>query len=74
MVLAAMTLGILFTLWVRRFFNPVLRLISNFDDHLSVFLAIAPLITGIAAFAHWSPFGMRYETQFSRSTSSASNC
>ena len=23
--------------------------------------AIAPLITGIAAFGHWSPFGMRYE-------------
>jgi ferredoxin len=61
LVLAAMTLGILFTLWIRRFYNPVLRLISNFDDHLSVFLAIAPLITGIAAFGHWSPFGMQYE-------------
>ena len=62
LVLAAMTLGILFTLWVRRWYNPVLRLISNFDDHLSLFLVIAPLITGIAAFAHWSPFGARYET------------
>ena len=57
-----MTIGILFTLWVRRWFNPVLRLISNFDDHLSIFLAILPLITGIAAFAHWSPFGVRYES------------
>jgi nitrate reductase gamma subunit len=63
LVLAAMTLGILITLWIRRFYNPVLRLISNFDDHLSVFLAIAPLITGLAAFAHWSPFEFRYETQ-----------
>jgi len=61
LVLAAMTIGILFTLWVRRWFNPVLRLISNFDDHLSVLLAILPLLTGIAAFAHWSPFGARYE-------------
>jgi hypothetical protein len=26
-----------------------------------VFLAILPLMTGIAAFAHWSPFGVRYE-------------
>ena len=24
-------------------------------------LAILPLLTGIAAFAHWSPFGARYE-------------
>ena len=62
LVLAAMTLGILLTLWIRRWFNPVLRLISNFDDHLSVLLAIAPLITGIAAFAHWAPFDARYET------------
>jgi nitrate reductase gamma subunit len=61
LVLAAMTVGILFTLWVRRWFNPVLRLISNFDDHLSVLLVILPLVTGIAAFAHWSPFGLRYE-------------
>jgi nitrate reductase gamma subunit len=63
LVLAALTAGILLTLWVRRFFDPVLRLISNFDDHLSVALTIAPIVTGIAAFAHWSPFGLRYETQ-----------
>jgi nitrate reductase gamma subunit len=61
LVLSAMTVGILLTLWVRRIFNPVLRLISNFDDHLSVALTIAPILTGIAAFAHWSPFGARYE-------------
>lgn len=62
LVLAAMTLGILLTLWIRRWFNPVLRLISNFDDHLSVLLTIAPLVTGLATFAHWAPFGTRYET------------
>ena len=62
LVLAAMTLGILLTLWIRRWFNPVLRLISNFDDHLSVLLTILPLFTGITAFTHWAPFGTRYET------------
>ncbi|MET0983791.1 MAG: nitrate reductase [Steroidobacteraceae bacterium] len=62
LVLAALTLGILLTLWIRRWFNPVQRLISNFDDHLSVVLTMLPIITGIAAFAHWSPFGVRYET------------
>ena len=62
LVLAALTLGILLTLWMRRWFDPVLRLLSNMDDHISVVLAIAPLVTGIAAFAHWAPFGVRYET------------
>jgi nitrate reductase gamma subunit len=62
LVLAALTVGILLTLWVRRWFNPVLRLLSNFDDHLSVLLTMAPILTGIAAFAHWAPFGARYET------------
>jgi len=62
LVLAALTAGILLTLWLRRFFDPVLRLISNFDDHLSVVLTLLPLCTGIAAFAHWAPFGTRYET------------
>jgi nitrate reductase gamma subunit len=62
LVLSAMTAGILFTLWMRRFFDPVLRLISSLDDHLSVVLTIAPIVTGIAAFAHWAPFGTRYET------------
>jgi nitrate reductase gamma subunit len=61
LVIAALTVGILLTLWVRRIFNPVQRLISNFDDHLSVFLTIMPILTGIAAFAHWSPLGVRYE-------------
>jgi nitrate reductase gamma subunit len=62
LVIAALTAGILLTLWLRRFYNPVLRLISNFDDHLSVLLTILPILTGIAAFGHWSPFGARYET------------
>lgn len=62
LIIASLTAAILITLWVRRCMDPVLRLISNFDDHFSVALTILPLLTGIAAFAHWSPFGARYET------------
>jgi nitrate reductase gamma subunit len=47
---------------VRRLFHPVLRLITDADDHISVLLTIAPLVTGVAAFAHWSPLGVRYES------------
>jgi nitrate reductase gamma subunit len=61
LVLTAITLGILLTLYIRRWFHPVLRVISDADDHISVLLTIAPLVTGIAAFGHWSPFGVRYE-------------
>jgi nitrate reductase gamma subunit len=62
LVIAAITLGILTTLYVRRLFHPVLRLITDADDHISVLLTIAPLVTGVAAFAHWSPLGVRYES------------
>ncbi len=62
MVLAALTLGILLTLWIRRFTHPVLRLLSDWDDHISVVLTMLPIITGIMAFTHFSPFGARYET------------
>jgi nitrate reductase gamma subunit len=61
-VVTAITLGILLTLYVRRLFHPVLRVISDIDDHVSVLLTLLPLVTGVAAFAHWSPFGARYET------------
>jgi len=47
---------------VRRLFHPVLRVITDVDDHISVLLVILPLITGVAAFAHVAPFGVRYET------------
>jgi len=61
LVITAITLGILLTLYIRRLFHPVLRVITDMDDHISVLLTIAPLVTGIAAFAHWSVFGLRYE-------------
>jgi hypothetical protein len=62
LVITALTLGILLTLYVRRLFHPVLKVITDMDDHISVLLTIAPLVTGVVAFAHWSPFGVRYET------------
>jgi hypothetical protein len=62
LLVTAVTLGILVTLYVRRLFHPVLRVITDVDDHISVLLVMLPLITGTAAFAHVSPFGVRYET------------
>jgi hypothetical protein len=62
LVITAITTGILVTLYVRRLFHPVLRMITDADDHISVLLTILPLITGVAAFAHWAPLGTRYET------------
>lgn len=60
-VITAITLGILLSLYIRRLFHPVLRILTDADDHISVLLTILPLVTGLAAFAHWSPFGLRYE-------------
>ncbi len=60
LVITAITLGILLTLYVRRLLHPVLRVITDADDHVSVLLTILPLVTGVAAFGHWSPFGIGY--------------
>jgi nitrate reductase gamma subunit len=56
---AAITIAILVALLIRRVAHPVQRLISNADDYISILLVIAPLVTGILAFAH---IGARYET------------
>ncbi len=55
-----MTLAILVALLVRRMVHPVLRLISDLDDYISVLLACGPLVTGIVTFAHLFP--ARHET------------
>ena len=55
----AVAIAILIALLIRRATNPVMKLISNFDDYLSVIVVLAPLVTGILAFAH---IGARYET------------
>ena len=54
-MLAAITLAILVALLVRRMMNPVLKVISDFDDYVSTLLTCAPLVTGIVAFAHLFP-------------------
>lgn len=44
---------------VARLTNPVLKLLSNFDDYFSWLVTFAPVATGLAATAH---VGGRYET------------
>lgn len=59
LVTAAIALAILIALLIRRAIHPVMRLISNADDYISMIVVIAPIITGLLAFAH---IGARYET------------
>ncbi len=58
--LAAISIAALFAVLIHRIANPVKRLISNFDDYFSWLLTVAPLITGLLAYAHAG--GLRYET------------
>ena len=46
-------------LLVRRMTSPVLKLISNFDDYFSLFVAVLPLVTGLIIPLR---LGIRYET------------
>ena len=57
--LSAVSIAALVAVLVHRITNPVKRLISNFDDYFSWFVTIAPLVTGMAAFAHLA--GWPYE-------------
>lgn len=59
LISAAITLAILLALLIRRITNPVMRIISNADDYISILIVMAALITGIISFAH---MGGRYET------------
>ncbi len=52
---ATIFLGVLF----RRVTNPVMRMLSNFDDYFSWIITMSVLVTGLATSAH---FGGRYET------------
>jgi nitrate reductase gamma subunit len=58
-VSGALTVAALVAALVRRLSNPVLRLLSNFDDYFSWLVTVAPVITGLLAVAH---LGARYET------------
>lgn len=54
-----LTAGVGVALLIRRMTNPVLRLISNFDDYFSWFVTMLPIITGLIIPIR---FGIRYET------------
>ncbi len=56
---AAVATAVLIALLIRRATHPVQRLISNADDYISMIVVLAPLLTGVIAFAH---VGARYET------------
>ena len=58
-LLSAVSVAALFAVLIHRFVSPVKRLISNFDDYFSWFVTTAPLVTGMAAFAHLA--GWPYE-------------
>lgn len=46
-IASAVTLVTLLLVFIRRFTHPVLRLLSNFDDYLSILLTLLPVLTGI---------------------------
>ena len=47
-VIAGLTVAILLIMLYRRLTHPVLKLISNFDDYMSWFVTVLPLLTGLA--------------------------
>jgi len=58
-VIGVITVGLGLALLIRRLTNPVLKLISNFDDYFSWFVTLVPFITGLIIPIR---FGVRYET------------
>ena len=58
-VIAVLTLTLFTAVLFRRVTNPVMRMLSNFDDYFSWFITMLVLVTGLAATAH---IGAPYET------------
>jgi nitrate reductase gamma subunit len=58
-VLSVLTLTLFTAVLFRRVTNPVMRMLSNFDDYFSWFITMLVLVTGLAATAH---IGAPYET------------
>lgn len=58
-VVAVVTLASLVAALVRRMTDPVLRIISTFNDYLSWLVTTLPVVTGLVAVSH---IGARYET------------
>lgn len=59
MLAGAITVAAMVALLIRRMTNPILKIISSFDDYLSWIITLAPVVTGMLAYAH---LFARYET------------
>jgi nitrate reductase gamma subunit len=57
-MLSVLTLTLFLAVLFRRVTNPVMRMLSNFDDYFSWFITALVLVTGLAATAH---IGAPYE-------------
>jgi nitrate reductase gamma subunit len=57
-IVSVVTLTLFLAVLFRRVTNPVMRMLSNFDDYFSWFITMFVLVTGLAATAH---VGARYE-------------
>jgi hypothetical protein len=58
-IISVLTLTLFLAVLFRRVTNPVMRMLSNFDDYFSWFVTMLVLVTGLAATAH---VGAPYET------------
>jgi nitrate reductase gamma subunit len=58
-VISVLTLTLFVAVLFRRVTNPVMRMLSNFDDYFSWFITMSALVTGLAATAH---IGAPYQT------------
>ncbi|MGO9949760.1 MAG: nitrate reductase [Steroidobacteraceae bacterium] len=58
-VISVLTLSLFLAVLFRRVTNPVMRMLSNFDDYFSWFITALVIVTGIAATAH---IGGPYQT------------
>lgn len=58
-IISVLTLTLFLAVLFRRVTNPVMRMLSNFDDYFSWFMTMLVIVTGLAATAH---IGAPYET------------
>jgi nitrate reductase gamma subunit len=58
-VISVLTFTLFLAVLFRRVTNPVMRMLSNFDDYFSWFITMLVIVTGLAATAH---IGGTYET------------
>jgi nitrate reductase gamma subunit len=57
-IISVLTLTLFLAVLFRRVTNPVMRMLSNFDDYFSWFITMLVIVTGLAATAH---FGSPYQ-------------